>query len=112
MGREREEKERTGGRKGERERRGVMMIMMVLVMMMNDHLRDSNVETELLPRKRRTAKAHVRYVVADQADVRKIRSLPRSRRALAWRTVAFLSGVQEHDVSARVRERDGNARFD
>ena len=89
-----------------------MMIMMVLVMMMNVHLRDSNVEAELLPRKRRTAKANVRYVVADQADVRKIRSLPRSRRALAWRTVPFLSGVQEHDVSARVRERDGNARFD
>ena len=88
-----------------------MMIMMVLVMMMNDHLRDSNVETELLPRKRRTAKAHVRYVVADQADVRKIRSLPRSRRALAWRTVPFLSGVQEHDVSARVREGDGDARL-
>ena len=38
----------------------VMMIMMVLVMMMNVQLRDPNFEAEIWPRKRRTAKAHVR----------------------------------------------------
>ena len=37
-----------------------MMIMMVLVMMMNVQLRDPNFEAEIWPRKRRTAKAHVR----------------------------------------------------
>ena len=37
-----------------------MMIVMVLVMMMNVQLRDPNFEAEVWPRKRRTAKAHVR----------------------------------------------------
>ena len=40
-----------------------MMIMMVLVMMMNVQLRDPNFEAEIWPRKRRTAKAHVRYIL-------------------------------------------------